>query len=84
MSSLQKMRGFRHRRVNGVCDANAAPTDSHENDGNGSNNNENGNGSNNNENGPIQEGSRKRKRGPTQLKRPQSGQRIPIAPVGEE
>jgi len=51
----EKMRGFRHRRVNGVCDANSAPTDSHEN-GNGSNNNENGNGSNNNEKGQFRKG----------------------------
>jgi len=70
------MRSFRHRRVNGVSD-DTAPTDSAEN-GNGSNNNEN------NEIGPIEEGSRRRKRGRTQPKRPPPGPRIPIKPLGEE
>ena len=71
---MQNMRRFRHQRGSGVCVENA-PVDSAD---------ENDNGANNNESGPSGEGSQRKKRGRTQLKRPPNGQQIPIEPLGEE
>lgn len=70
-------RSFRHRPIN-VVSSNNGSADSAENG-----NNENGP-VENNEIGPTEEGSQRKKRGRTELKRPPAGQRILIKPLGEE
>jgi hypothetical protein len=62
------MRIFRHRPVSSEA---TDPTDLTIENENGSNNDEQGR-------------EKKKKRGPTKLKRPPNGQQIPIKPVGDE